>query len=117
MSLVLGQRMVRLDDGQKGVVAQNGPELRIVYNDRGEERIALKSEKWRPDVIEPGPLRDVEKMLIALHADRALRAYERHEPLKFWDTPTGDSEVYDIGLIAHILAYLTERQTRPATTE
>ncbi len=110
----LGDRMVRTDDGMRGVVAQNGPELRVVYLDRGEERIALKSEKWTLDAIQPGPLRDVEKMLIALHADRALNAYERHEPLKFWDTPRGDAEVYDIGLIEAITAYLTQRTTRPA---
>ena len=111
--MTVGERMVRVDDGMKGVVVQNGPELRILYVDRGEERMALKSEQWVRDEYQPGPLRNAEKMLIALHADRALRAFEKHEPLKFWDTPDG-SEIYDPGLIEVIQVYLTLRTTRAA---
>jgi hypothetical protein len=114
--LVLGRRMVRIEDGTKGVVAQNGPELRIVYLDRGEERLALKSESWIVDELKPGPLRPVEKMLIALHADRALRAFERNEPLKFWDQPDV-ANIYDMGLIEVIQDYLAQRTTRSATGE
>lgn len=113
-ALVFGQRMVRLDDGMKGVVGQDGPELRIIYLDRGEERIALKSEKWTVDELKPGPLRSEEKLLIALHADRALRAYERCEPLKSWERVCSSADPYDEGLVVAILAYLAERQTRAA---
>lgn len=109
--------MVRLDDGTKGTVMQQGPELRIVYEDRGEERLALKSEKWVRDELKPGPLREEEQVLVALHADRALRAYERNEPLKSWEQLNAGSAIYDEGLFDIILAYLTNRKTRPATGE
>jgi hypothetical protein len=111
----LGQRMLRLEDGMRGVVAQNGPELRILYVDRGEERMALKSERWSPDELRPGPLREEEQVLIALHADRALRAYERHEPLKSWEEVHASTAPYDEGLFDVIVQYLMHRQTRPVT--
>lgn len=111
----LGQRMVRLDDGMKGVVAQNGPELRIVYIDRGEERMALRSEKWVPDELHPGPLRPEEKMIVAWWADRALRAYETNTVFKTWETPDVENdECYDQGLVELIVEYLTQRETLPA---
>lgn len=112
----LGQRMVRLDDGMKGVVAQNGPELRIMYVDRGEERMALRSERWVPDELNPGPLRAEEKATIAWYADRALEAYEQNKPLKFWEKPNLNSECYDEGLVEVIVGYLTSRETLPADT-
>jgi hypothetical protein len=115
--LVFGQRMIRLEDGQRGRVLQNGPELRIIYVDRGEDRVALKSESWVRDAIEPGPLREVEQVLIALHADRALRAYERNEPLKSWEQVQAGVAPYDEGLFDVIIAYLMKRTTRPATGE
>lgn len=111
----LGQRMVRLDDGMKGVVAQNGPELRIMYVDRGEERMALRSERWVPDEIHPGPLREEEKATVAWYADRALEAYEKNQPLKFWEKPDLENNVpYDIGLVEVIRDYLASRETLPA---
>jgi hypothetical protein len=115
--LVFGQRMIRLEDGKKGLVIQSGPELRVMYFDRGEERIAMKSERWVPDELNPGPLREEEQVLIALHADRALRAYERNEPLKSWEQVSVASDPYDQGLFDIILAYLTNRKTRAATGE
>lgn len=105
----LGERMLRVNDGQRGVVAQNGPELRIVYFDRGEERLAPKNEKWVLDELRPGPLRAEEKVLVALYADRALRAIERHEPHKTWEKPELDAEVYDKGLLHAIVQYLSDR--------
>ena len=112
--MIVGQRMVRLDDGQRGVVAQNGPELRIMYLDRGEERLALKSEKWLPDELKPGPLRAEERYLIALYADRALRAYELNEPHRYWEKPALTDVPYDPGLVEAITGYLTRRPTRAA---
>jgi hypothetical protein len=106
--------MVRLDDGMRGTVCENGPELRIVYRDRGEERIAAKSEKWAPDELKPGPLLRAEMHVIALYADRALRAYERHEPHKFWETPKASDSPYDPGLMRVITEYLSARETRAA---
>jgi hypothetical protein len=106
--------MVRENDGMKGIVGQDGPELRIIYLDRGEERLALKSEKWLPDELKPGPLRSEEKLLIALHADRALRAYERSEPLKSWERVCSSADPYDEGLVQAILQYLAQRPTRAA---
>ena len=110
----LGQRMVRVDDGMKGTVSQNGPELRIVYNDRGEERIALRSERWVPDELKPGPLRSEEMATIAWYADRALRAFERNEPLRYWEPADIDETPYDEGLTRVIIDYLAARETLPA---
>lgn len=111
----LGQRMVRLDDGMKGIVAQNGPELRIIYTDRGEERMAPRNERWVPDELHPGPLRAEEKMIVAWWADRALQAYETNTPLKVWEKPDVENDVvYDQGLFETIIGYLTSRETLPA---
>lgn len=106
----LGERMLRVDDGMRGVVSQNGPELRIVYTDRGEERLAAKSEKWQVEDPEPVPLRPEEIAAIAWYADRALKAYERHEPFKFWETPSIDDLPYDAGLMSVVTAYLSARR-------
>lgn len=106
----LGQRMLRLEDGQRGTVAQNGPELRVVYLDRGEERIASKKEKWVPDELPPMPLRAEEKLLVAQHADRALRAIDRHEPHKTWEAIHPGEPFHDLGLVNVILRYLADRQ-------
>jgi hypothetical protein len=114
----LGQRMIRVDDGTIGTVEEvtlpgsPEPERRIMYTDRGERRIAAKSEKWVSAEPAPLPLRAEEKFLIALHADKALRAYERNEPLKFWEHPKLSDEPYDNELIVAILAYLSEREIR-----
>ncbi len=112
--LTFGQRMVRVSDGMKGYVMQDGPELRITYMDRGEERRASKAERWVEDELVPGPLRREEKLSIALCADRALRALEKNEPHKTWE-PIRLTEVpYDPGLIRTILDYLSQRETLPA---
>ena len=116
-ALVFGQRMVRLEDGQKGVVSQHGPELRIVYQDRGEERLAGKSEKWAPDEIALGALKPVEIFLIAATRDRALRAYERNEPHKYWETIPLSYRAHDEGLMRVIEGYLAARGARPAAND
>lgn len=112
--MIVGERMLRVADGQKGVVVQNGPELRIMYLDRGSERLALKSEKWVPDELKPGPLRPEEVYLVALHADRVLQALETNSPFKWWEKPALTDAPYDKGLIEAIQAYLMSRETRPA---
>lgn len=116
-----GQRLVRLEDGMVGTVelvqmpgAVEG-ERRIVFYDRGERRIANKSERWVSAEPPPVPLRAEEKFLIALHADKALRAYERNEPLKVWEKPKLSDEPYDSELVVAILAYLSEREIRAST--
>lgn len=114
MSLIFGQRMVRIDDGTKGTVVQDGPELRIVYLDRDEERFAPKSEKWAPDELVPGPLRQEECFLIAATCDRALRAYERNEPHKYWEKIPLSYTPYDSDLMQIIMDYLVRRLTRAA---
>ena len=115
-----GDRLVRLDDGMVGTVelvtspGSDVPDKRIVYNDRGERRIAGKAEKWVSADAPPLPLRAEEKFLVAAWADKALRAYERNEPLKVWEKPTLNDEPYDSELILAILAYLSEREIRAA---
>jgi hypothetical protein len=110
VTLTLGQRMVRLEDGVKGVVGQNGPELRIFWEDRGEQLMAAKSEKWEPDTIRSGKMRSEETHLVALYADRALRAVEQHEPLKWWDAPRPSEPIYCAGLVKVIEEYLEHRE-------
>ncbi len=112
--LTFGQRMVRVSDGMKGHVMQDGPELRIVYLDRGEERLASKAENWVEDELEPGPLRPSERFLIAATCDRALRAYEKNEPHKYWETIPLTYRAYDEGLMEVIDEYLSQRETRAA---
>jgi hypothetical protein len=113
-----GDRLVRLDDGMVGTVelvrmpGGTEDEKRIVFLDRGERRVAGKAEKWVSASPAPAPLRAEEKFLIAAWADKALRAYERNEPLKVWEKPTLNDEPYDSELIVAILAYLSEREIR-----
>lgn len=113
--MILGERMVRVADGQRGVVARSGPELRILYLDRGSERLAAKSEKWVPDTLKPGPMRAEEMYLVALHADRALHAYETNAPLKWWEKPALTDVPYDQGLIDVVQRYLESRETKAAS--
>jgi hypothetical protein len=117
VSLTAGQKMVRVDDGMKGVVeltAMPGfdqhEELRIVYQDRGEKRIAGKREKWEPEREPPRKLLPEEIRRIAYAADRALRAADRHEPSKWWmmDTASSD-EAHDPEFVKLITEYLQKR--------
>jgi hypothetical protein len=108
--LILGKSMVRIDDGQKGVVAQVGEELRIMYIDRGELRQAQKSEKWAPEQSVPSTLRPEERFLIAATCDRALRAYECNEPHKTWEPLTARYLPYDPGLMEVVQFYLSQRK-------
>lgn len=119
----IGQRLIRLDDGMAGTVelvtmpGSDVPDRRIVYTDRGERRIAGKGEKWVSAEPPPLPLRAEEKFLIALHADKALRAFEKNEPLKVWEKPKLSDEPYDAELVMAILAYLSEREMLAATND
>ena len=107
--LVLGQRMLRLEDGRKGVVALVEGERRVTYEDRGELLVAPKREEWIPDESPRPPLRAEEKLEVAMHADRALCAIDRHEPLRFWERPSLSDEPYDANLVLAIIAYLSAR--------
>lgn len=108
MSLTLGARMIRLDDGTRGTVALVEGERRVVYYDRGEERVAPKKEVWQEERSgERLPLRSEEILEIAHEADRALRAIELHEPKRWWE-PKGPT--YDQGLVEAVVAYLRSRQ-------
>lgn len=107
--------MVRIDDGQKGVVsllptATGETELRITYVDRGELRQAQKSEKWAPELVVPTVLRPEERFLIAATCDRALRAYECNEPHKSWEPLTAAYQPYDPGLMEVVQFYLSQRK-------
>jgi len=108
VTLTLGQRMTRLEDGVEGAVRMEGGELRIVYSDRGTLMIAGKSEKWIPFDIGRMRLRPEEIAEVAIEADRTLRAIERHEPRSYW-LSLKTSEIYDQGLIDVISAYHGKR--------
>jgi len=108
--LKVGRAMVRLDDGQRGVVELDEQgSARIAYQDRGEKRVAGRREVWVDADPPPAPLRAEEKLTVALYADRVLRSLERHEPLKFWERVSMSDDPYDPGLVMAVLAYLSER--------
>jgi hypothetical protein len=117
--LTAGQKMVRVDDGMQGVVeltAMPGfdqyEELRIVYQDRGEKRIAGKREKWEPEAPPPATLLHVEMEHVARAADRALRCLDLHEPAKWWEwawDPAEAALVHDPELVKLIVDYLQKR--------
>jgi len=108
MSLILRQRMTRLEDGVEGVVEVQGGELRVIYSDRGELRVAGKQEKWIPADIGSMKLRPEEMLEVAIEADRTLRAIDRHEPRRYWE-PIKAGDFHDPGLIETIVAYLRKR--------
>lgn len=117
----LGARMLRLDDGMRGTVEMvtipgvELPEKRIIYEDRGEQRIASKTEKWISADPPPQPLRAEEKFLVAMYADRALRAIEKNEPHRVWERPKLSDEPHDNELVLAILAYLSQRELNRIT--
>ena len=118
----LGSRMLRLDDGMRGTVEMvtipgvDLPEKRIIYEDRGEQRIASKVEKWISAEPPPQPLRAEEKFLVAMYADRALGAIEKNEPHRVWEKPKLSDEPHDNELVMAILAYLSQRELNRITS-
>lgn len=109
MRLSLGTPMVRIDDGRRGVVENVNGELRIVHEDRGERLIASKLEKWAEAEPKQGPLRDEEKRLVALTADRQLRSIIMHEPMAWWKPIDPDAEPFDEKLVRVIVEHLGAR--------
>lgn len=99
--------MVRVDDGMRGVVELVEGENRIVYVDRGERLVAPKREKWVAEETRRPPLRHEEILEVAMQADRALRAIDKHEPLRWWEPARG--QIYDQGLVQVITDYLENR--------
>lgn len=105
--------MVRVDDGMKGTVeliklpGYELEELRVVYFDRGEKRIAQKRESWTAAVDPPRKLRPEEIQAVAMAADRQLRALDANEPVRWW-SPASD-RVHDGGLVKAIAEYLLQR--------
>lgn len=110
MSLVLGARMLRLDDGKRGSVSLVEGERRIVYEDRGEQVVAPKKENWVVEAEPPQKLRAAEIIEVALWADRALRSIDQHIPLRVWETPNlARDGVHDQVLFDLIVSHLQQR--------
>lgn len=116
MSLIVGQRFVRTDDGMQGVVEsvelpgyEHLKEPRIVYFDRGEKRIAGKREVWTLDVPPPRKLRTEEIIAVAFMADRMLRALDESHPFDWWRRIDADEECHDPELVRVIGEYLQKR--------
>lgn len=115
--LTAGQQMVRVDDGMRGqveLVAIPGfdqyEELRIVYLDRGERRLAGKREPWEPVTAPPKKLRADEILTIASFTDQLLRSIDKNQPTKWWEWGYRREEPYhDIGLATLIVEYLEKR--------
>lgn len=114
--LTVGARMVRQDDGMRGVVmlvdvTSGGQyqEPRVVYMDRGEKRIAPKKEKWDLETLPPRKLRDEEMQFVACWADAVLEAIEKNQPFKFWESVKLDRVQHDPELVSAILRHLVTR--------
>lgn len=108
----VGQTMIRLEDGMKGVVTMTeGDITRIAYMEHGEVRIAGKGEKWEPSQTVPSKLRREEMLLVARYADAALRSLDRHEPMRLWEVGLKFSQrpTYDADLVDLIVDYLAGR--------
>jgi hypothetical protein len=116
MSLVVGQRMIRTDDGMKGAVElvqvpgfEDEFERRIVYLDRGEKRVAPKREAWEPEKAPPRRLTLSDIELVAWAADVELEAIEKNHLTRRWEKPDRRGGVYDLGLCDLIREYLAKR--------
>jgi hypothetical protein len=105
----LGARVLRVDDGMKGAVEIVAGEARVTYWDRGERIVAPKTEKWDRVEDKTHPLRREEILEVAMEADRALRAIERHEPSRWWQPVNLEATPYDAGLVGVVVAYLRAR--------
>ena len=108
-SLPIGTRMIRIDDGKEGVVSMEEGEHRIVYEDRGNSRIAPKKEHWVTEQQPDLRLRAEEMLEVAMTAEKALKALEKHEPFKHWEPLQPHLPAYDMGLRQVILRYLRDR--------
>lgn len=108
--------MVRTDDGMRGTVElvsmpgfEQYEELRIVYTDRGEKRIAGKREVWEPEKTPSRKLRDEEIVAVAAMADRMLHALDHSHPFDWWRKIDGNEPCYDPKLVEVISQYLAYR--------
>jgi hypothetical protein len=118
LSLPLGSRVVRSDDGKIGEIRMEGGEPRVVYADRGNVLVAPKKEKWEAFEGPPAKLRPEEIAEVARVADLALEAVETHRPFPFMEVlagrdpqniAMGTTPIRDAGLVAVITRYLAER--------
>lgn len=118
MTLVVGQRMVRTDDGMKGVIEMvtipgfEHQEPRIVFVDRGEKRIAGKREVWEPEKTPSRKLREEEIMRVAEGADNLLRWIDKNETPKWWEFGVGPGMKephHDPELVSLIIGHLVKR--------
>lgn len=110
--------MVRTDDGMRGTVElvsmpglfeqQDYKELRIVYFDRGEKRIAGKREVWEPEKAPSRKLLAEEIGLVAFAADQQLRALDSNSPFRWWEM-SKPKTLHDPGLVDLITEYLQKR--------
>lgn len=106
-----GTRMIRVEDGMRGVVVQLADGNRIMFEDRGDNIVASKLERWEPERQEPHrSMRAEEIRQVALAADRQLRSIEKNEPLRFWEPVRGDTTPHDPKLVAVVEIYLHSRQ-------
>lgn len=115
MSLPVGQRMVRADDGMKGTVELvtipgfEHQEPRITYVDRGEKRIAGKREVWEPVKDPPRQLLPEEIERVAAAADTMLRNIDHNELFQWWKFGGIPGKWHDDGLRRIICDYLRFR--------
>lgn len=113
-----GQKMVRADDGMRGVVEpvsmpgfEQYTELRVVYYDRGERRVAGKREQWNEETTPSRKLRPEEILSVATIADRLLRSFDLNEPAKWWEwgTSTNAPPYHDPVLVDLVIDHLEKR--------
>ncbi len=117
MTLTLGKKMLRVEDGMRGEVRNYGNQtvavLRIIYSDRGEDRIAGPKEVWVEDEPPRLPLREQEIQEVAAVADHWLKCIEQHLPRFAQMAPFQIGEriipPHDAGLVTVIVEYLRGR--------
>ena len=106
MSLVLGQKMVRVSDGCRGVVVLHNGRPRIKYSMMADEFFAITGENvnWVPEELPDLPLREEEIERVAGVADQVLYCLRSHTPWRFWEA--APAEPHDRGLVEVIKRYL-----------
>jgi hypothetical protein len=115
--LAAGQLMVRADDGVRGTVQLTAipgfeglEELRIVYFDRGEMRIAGKREVWEPERGPARKLRAEEIRNVAAFADHMLRCLDKNETAKWWEWGQRlEGPYHDPELVKLVVEHLQKR--------
>ena len=104
MTLILGQKMVRVSDGARGTVVLRDGVPRILFHLMADEFLAPTREQWVAEELPVAPLHEEEIERVAGTADQVLYCLRTHTPWRFWEA--GPAEPHDRGLVEVIKRYL-----------